>query len=119
MHNDLDPDDHIAVGRALGSLRHDGVLIVGSGSSYHNRDRGPKSTAFDDWLTQAVCAPDPAERDRRLTRWTEAPFARDAHPREDHLIPLMVAAGAGGSDIGQRVFFDRIMNRATSAYRFG
>ena len=34
--------------------------------------------------------------DLRLTAWASAPGARGAHPREEHLLPLMVIAGAAG-----------------------
>ena len=108
-----DPDEHLAVGRALMPLRSEGILIIGSGLSYHNL-RGMRgktvtvdSKAFDAWLTEAVCCLDATERNQRLLRWADAPAARRAHPEEDHLIPLMVAAGAGGDDQGVKVFSDQ------------
>jgi aromatic ring-opening dioxygenase catalytic subunit (LigB family) len=95
----LDPTEHLALGRALRPLREEGVLIVGSGLSYHNlRSMGPAarkpSQAFDDWLQDTLVNAPPAHRAQRLMDWSYAPFARVAHPREDHLLPLMVAAGA-------------------------
>jgi aromatic ring-opening dioxygenase catalytic subunit (LigB family) len=119
----LDPVLHIAAGRALAPLRDENVLIVGSGMSYHNmagfmRGEPPtQSGVFDSWLTRA--ATDPDQRDLLLSRWQTAPSARDAHPREEHLIPLMVAAGAGGSDTGRRGYADHVMGATISAYQFG
>ena len=119
----LDPALHLAAGRALAPLRDEGVLIIGSGMSFHNlrgylQPETPKrATAFDDWLTSAVESP-AAERDALLTGWRSAPFAAYAHPREEHLIPLMVVAGAGGDAQGTRVFGDQPMGAAISAYRF-
>jgi aromatic ring-opening dioxygenase catalytic subunit (LigB family) len=119
----LDPALHLAAGRALARLRDEGVLIIGSGMSFHNlrgclQPETPKrATAFDDWLTSAVESP-AAERDALLTGWRSAPFAAYAHPREEHLIPLMVVAGAGGDAQGTRVFGDQPMGAAISAYRF-
>jgi aromatic ring-opening dioxygenase catalytic subunit (LigB family) len=74
---------------------------------------------FDSWLTDAVTDPDTAQRNEKLTHWADAPSGRDAHPREEHLIPLMVAAGAAGTDIGQHTYSDRVMGSAISAYQFG
>jgi 4,5-DOPA dioxygenase extradiol len=124
LRRDLDPAAHIAVGRALAPLRNEGVLIVGSGMSFHNmrlRDGSAQAVAeiFDTALTAAVTDPDPAERDARLTAWSELPHAKIAHPREEHLIPLMVAAGAGGEDRGQHIFQDRVIGWTVSGYRFG
>ncbi len=120
----LDPRLHIDVGRALQSLRAQGVLIVGSGMSYHNlRGFGPEFSApsdeFDAWLTGAVCASDAAQRNQALQQWQAAPHARLAHPREEHLLPLMVASGAAGADLGRRIFTGRVMGVRVSAYRFG
>jgi len=122
----LDPQTHLRIGAALAPLRESGVLIVGSGMSFHNLavrsiENAPirESELFDGWLTQAVCAPDPHERDARLTKWTQAPAARFAHPREEHLLPLMVAAGAAGEDIAQRAFSGRMLGWQISGFRFG
>ncbi len=122
----LDPAAHLALGRALEPLRDEGVLIVGSGLSFHNlrafygadRQIAAEATAFDAWLTEAVTA-DPAGRDAALANWAMAPGARASHPREEHLLPLMVAAGAAGADRGQRDFHDRLFGTPVSGYRFG
>jgi aromatic ring-opening dioxygenase catalytic subunit (LigB family) len=120
----LDPEAHVAIGKALEPLRDEGVLILGSGMSYHNMrgfmtGRGHEdSLAFDAWLSSAIAAP-PADRERALVDWKNAPSARGSHPREEHLIPLMVAAGAAGADLGERVLRDEAMNVVVSAVRFG
>lgn len=122
----LDPAEHLAIGRALAPLRDEGVFILGSGMSYHNLRafRGQRgeiaaaSGAFDRWLTDAVTQA-PAERDRRLTQWESAPAARNAHPREEHLIPLMVIAGAAGDDRGRAAWQGDLMGAKLSAYHFG
>jgi aromatic ring-opening dioxygenase catalytic subunit (LigB family) len=119
----LDPAEHLAAGRALEPLRDRNVLIVGSGMSFHNMTAlrtghmPPEAGHFDVWLTDAVSDPNPAERNDRLIHWAEAPAARLAHPREEHLIPLMVTAGAAGSDLGRGVFNDPRMQ--VSGYEFG
>ncbi|WP_326428378.1 class III extradiol ring-cleavage dioxygenase [Stutzerimonas frequens] len=126
LRSDLDPQAHLAAGQALRALRDEGVLIVGSGMSFHNmRGYGdPRFAAisdeFDHWLTAAVELP-PGERARALQRWEDAPAARLCHPprAEEHLIPLLVAAGAAGDSNGRKVFSDRVMHTTLSAYRFG
>jgi aromatic ring-opening dioxygenase catalytic subunit (LigB family) len=119
----LDPAEHLALGRALAPLRDEGVFIVGSGMTYHNlRAFGPQSSAvaeqFDGWLRGAASFEE-SERDRLLADWTRAPAARQAHPREEHLIPLMVIAGAAGSDRGQLAYEGKIRGLQLSAYHFG
>jgi aromatic ring-opening dioxygenase catalytic subunit (LigB family) len=113
----LDPAAHLAMGRALAPLRDEGVLILGSGMSYHNmrgfgRTRAlAQSQAFDDWLNDAVADPE------KLKAWQSAPSAREVHPREEHLIPALVAQGAGGP--GKIVFRDQVMGVVVSAAQFG
>ena len=119
----LYPALHLAAGRALAPLRDEGVLIVGSGMSFHNlggyfkAETPQRAREFDEWLTKAVERP-AVERDALLTEWRSAPYAKYSHPREEHLIPLLVAAGAGGETAGKRVFNDEPMGAAISAYRF-
>ena len=120
----LDPETHLAVGRALAPLRDEGVFIVGSGMTFHNmrafRDGTGRSTSetFDAWLGETVKLP-AAERDRRLARWSSAPAGRLAHPREEHLLPLMVVAGAAGEDVGSITFSGMTLGVRVSGYQFG
>jgi aromatic ring-opening dioxygenase catalytic subunit (LigB family) len=122
----LDPAEHLALGRAIAPLRDENVLIIGSGLSYHNlRNFGPQahgvSKAFGDWLDHTAVQAEPAEREQRLTDWASAPSARMAHPREEHLIPLMVAVGAAAQEPGERVYHeeDFMGGLVVSSYRFG
>lgn len=124
MRPDLDPAFHIELGRAIAPLRERDVLIVGSGMSYHNlKSFGPAATGpsrlFDEWLTAAVTEGETGSRIQKLIHWREAPNALLAHPREDHLIPLMVVAGAAGEDRGVQIYSDKLMGAKTSGYRFG
>jgi aromatic ring-opening dioxygenase catalytic subunit (LigB family) len=122
----LAPADHLALGRALAPLRDEDILIVGSGLSYHNlRAFGPAarapSAAFDAWLENTRATPDAATRSATLAAWERAPAARLAHPREEHLLPLMVAVGAAESDAATRVYHEREFfgGITVSSYRLG
>ncbi|MET0287928.1 MAG: class III extradiol ring-cleavage dioxygenase [Polyangiales bacterium] len=119
----LDPAEHIAIGKALAPLRDEGVFIVGSGMSYHNmrgfRGAGrADSETFDAWLRAAATA-SPTERAQLLASWASAPSARACHPREEHLLPLMVIAGAAGQDVGKTSYNDTFANVRLSAFHFG
>jgi aromatic ring-opening dioxygenase catalytic subunit (LigB family) len=123
LQRDLDPAQHIAFGRALAPLRDEGVVVAGSGMSYHDlrhfRDGdGRDSEIFDAWLGEAATAA-PEARRRALTQWAEAPAGRACHPREEHLLPLMVVAGAASDSAGVRDFHDVIGGKTISAFRFG
>lgn len=119
----LDPATHLAMGRALAPLRDEGVFLIGSGMTYHNM-RGfhprmrPVAETFDAWLRDAATAA-PEERDRLLTSWEGAPMARPAHPREEHLLPLMVIAGAAGADEGKVAWNGSFAGMRLSAYHYG
>ena len=62
---------------------------------------------------------DADRRNERLRQWTSAPAARAAHPREEHLLPLMVASGAAGDDRAVVAFNDTFTGLRLSAYHFG
>lgn len=120
-----DPAAHLAMGRALAPLRDEGVVIIGSGLSFHNlRMFGPAaktpSEAFDTWLGQALAA-DPATRTQAMLDWETAPYARICHREEDHLVPLFVALGAAEDAPATRIYHDvDLMGGVTaSSYRFG
>jgi aromatic ring-opening dioxygenase catalytic subunit (LigB family) len=126
MRQGYDVDEHLALGRALAPLRDEGVLIIGSGFSFHNLrlfgEPGRRPSAeFEAWLTDAVVAAPIAERSERLRRWTEAPAARVSHPAEDHLVPLFVAVGAAEGEAGVRMYHDTAFmgSITSSSYRFG
>ncbi len=120
-----DPAAHLAMGRALESLREEGVMIVGSGLSYHNlRKFGPEaktpSEAFDAWLGDAMALA-PEERTETILNWEDAPYARVCHAQEDHLVPLFVALGAAEGEPATRIYHDvDLLGGVTaSSYRFG
>ena len=125
----LDPREHLRIGRALAPLRREGVFIVGSGMSYHNMRqlmtaaRGGKGTireesrAFDDWLAE-LAELDGDGRESRLAEWERAPAARACHPREEHLLPLMVVAGAAPESRASLPYRDQVMGAHVSAVHF-
>lgn len=125
MKRGYNPAEHLRLGAALAPLRDEGVLIVGSGLTYHNMGGFGRSEStdpaarFESYLHAAIDAPDPARRARLLEQWEQAPAARLAHPHEDHLVPLFVVAGAAGGDRGRRVFTDHALNVTMASYGFG
>ena len=92
--------------------------------SYHNmRDFGTRpgyeaAKLFDAWLAHAMIQTD-ADRAKLLEAWEEAPAARASHPREEHLLPLHVIAGAGEGSRATLPFRDSILGTAVSAVHFG
>jgi aromatic ring-opening dioxygenase catalytic subunit (LigB family) len=127
LRHDLDPEFHIQMGKALAPLAEQGVLMVGSGMSYHNLSTfmAPSSAkhqeeafAFDEWLIRAVTDPNTQHRNSQLGKWELAPGARAAHPREEHLIPLMVIAGAASTKVGKIIYSDIVMAKPISSFLF-
>ncbi|UWP94930.1 dioxygenase [Aliiroseovarius crassostreae] len=125
LNRTYDPAQHMALGRALAPLRDEGVLIVGSGLSYHNlRLMGPEaripSTEFDAWLNTAMML-SPDKRRAAILNWETAPSARIAHKEEDHLVPLFAALGAAEEDPASvRYHEEGIFGGVTAtSFRFG
>ena len=111
------------MGRALRPLREEGIFIIGSGMTFHNLrafspHAAPVAEAFDRWLRESATMEEP-DRTERLVRWSSAPSARMAHPREEHLLPLMVIAGAAGADLGRVAYNGTIVGLRLSGYEFG
>jgi len=119
------PLDHIQMGMALAPLREEGILIMGSGLTYHNmRGFGSKageesSKLFGDWLESVIESKSLSDRISRLTAWEKAPAARSSHPEEDHLIPLMAIVGAAGNDQGRISIREKAMGIEMASYQFG
>lgn len=123
---DLDPARHIELGRALAGLRRQGVMILGSGLSFHNmqafrggsNSHGSESIAFHDWLVESLTDThlNDEQRYERLARWQEAPQARYCQPREEHLLPLHVCLGAAKGAPAEIVFDQPVLgHRAIAA----
>lgn len=124
--NSLQTQQHIQIGKALASLRNDNVLIIGSGFTFHNmgaffapatKETQAMNMAFEQWLVDTCCSNQytEAEREQKLIHWESAPAARYCHPREEHLLPLMVCYGAAGA-AAKKVFVLEILGKMSSAY---
>jgi len=126
--NSLNPAAHIALGEALAPLREQGVLILGSGMSFHNMQaffsHNPttkgRSEQFDHWLTETLTSGEfsPDDQRLRLADWKNAPEGRFCHPREEHLLPLHVCFGAGikATAKAHKVFSQFLFNTQISAF---
>lgn len=125
----FDPAEHIRLGEVLAPLSDEGVLIIGSGLSFHNlraffsaptAQSVADSLAFDGWLRHALTDSelDNGQRAEQLVHWQQAPAARFCHPREEHLLPLHVCFGVAQARglAGQVVFNDRLMGMWTSGF---
>ena len=122
----LDPETHIRIGNALTDLRKENILIIGSGFSFHNlkaffsQSTGKSDTkneAFEEWLIDTCTNDDILCNDRKtkLIKWSDAPFARYCHPREEHLLPLHVCYGM--SDSAAKLVFDgNVAGKKASAF---
>lgn len=131
LYDSEDPDQHYRLGQAVAPLRDEGVVIIGAGMSVHNlRDLWdvmssddpsrplPYAVSFDNALKEAVEAP-VAERQFRMAAVCGRPDAKQAHPSMDHLMPVHVAAGAAGSDLGKQLWTLPEGSLSWAQYRFG
>lgn len=121
----LDARIHLDLGKALGELMTEDILVVGSGFSFHNvmafdwrstDAPDPRNDAFQDWLAR-VCtgALTQEERERSLSEWEAAPSARYCHPREEHLLPLHVCVGMAQRP-AEIAFDDSILGKRSLAF---
>jgi 4,5-DOPA dioxygenase extradiol len=122
-----DPAAHEKLGRALSQLRHEGVLVIGSGSLTHNlyEFRGQPVDApapywvseFELWMREQLEASDGAAL---LDYRKRAPSAVKNHPSEEHLLPLFVAMGAAGAGAKAQLLHSSVEHGvlAMDAYAF-
>lgn len=123
----LDAAQHLALGSALSSLLEENILVIGSGFSFHNMQafsfgdelsKDDKNNAFQDWLKD-VCTAEKSqqEREAQLLHWEKAPYARYCHPREEHLLPLLVCASLAQGP-AKVVFDDYILGKRSLAFQW-
>src|SRR5262249_35964975 len=100
----LDPTELLMLGRALAPLRHEGVLIAGSGFITHNLrmmdfrpDAATPSWAsdFDAWTKDVL---ERRDVDSLVDYQRKAPGVRQSLPTVEHFVPLLVAQGAAMED---------------------
>jgi aromatic ring-opening dioxygenase catalytic subunit (LigB family) len=129
LKKNFDPIDHIRLGQGLQRFREQGCLIIGSGMQYHNlplmfnanQPVAKKSAKeFTGWLDETLTNDALSEEDRanELAQWAQAPSARLAHPREEHLLPLHVCYGAAGHKVTELYQYD-FLGLPGRCYRWG
>ena len=108
---------HFKLGEILSELRNEGVLIIGSGAITHNLREfsnvgknvpAPHTKDFTDYVFNLIESKESSDfeqyREKFMKIMEVAPSASRCHPRVEHLIPLIVAAGAGSTSRGKRIF---------------
>lgn len=122
----LDPAQHLALGESLQPLLNENLLILGSGFTFHNlgefftpisAQKQQLNVDFENYLKDSLgdAQLSEAERRARLENWQAAPGARFCHPREEHLLPLMVCYGAAQS-AARKIYSLEIVGKQSSCY---
>ncbi|KYQ96663.1 hypothetical protein DLAC_03949 [Tieghemostelium lacteum] len=125
----LEAREHFELGRALAPLRDQGYLVLASGGSVHNlralfdpsSNRDPSwAVKFEDWLKSTLTEKTSLERKNELLNYKDLPFTAQAHPRVEHFVPILVAAGASNENSqGKRIFdFWKTPVFSVSSYQF-
>ena len=123
LHNSLAADTNMAIGQALAPLREDNILLLGSGYTFHNMHAFFNPTEktyqaakdFNSWLKDTIMSNDRLER---LQQWEQAPGARVCHPREEHLLPLLMTAAAADGSSANLIYESGSGEHAVSSYLF-
>lgn len=119
---------NMAIGQALEPLRDEGILILGSGYTFHNMQAffhpsnhtKKQSRLFNDWLQETFLSDSPQLEQilPQLASWEQAPGARECHPREEHLLPLFMAAAAAGPNAHAKLIWSDTNDHAISSFLF-
>lgn len=99
------PRELLALGRTLGLLRDDGVIVAGSGGIVHNlrnlefgdkeSQPAPWAAEFDAWVWDKI---ERRDFDTLADYQTKAPNARLAVPTPEHFDPVFIPLGAARDD---------------------
>ncbi|WP_338540946.1 DODA-type extradiol aromatic ring-opening family dioxygenase [Paenibacillus tundrae] len=113
------------VGQALGSLREQDVLVIGSGGTVHNLRRlnwgsneiDPWALEFDNWLQDKL---ENWDTESLFAYDTLAPSAQAAVPTPEHFVPLLLAMGAGDRNKQATLMFKayQLGNLSLSCWKF-
>lgn len=103
IQENLNPYDHYELGKAIQSLRYEGVLILGSGGAVHplgyaalrpGARTDQWALDFDKWLSDAVVN---GKENEMMDYKKRSPYPERAHPYPDHFMPLLTTVGAAGA----------------------
>jgi len=125
LHHNLDPSTHLNIGKALRPLLEENILIIGSGFSFHNMRQfdfdgknieDSLNNEFQNKLIEICCSEkDEKKKMEHFINWENIPGARYCHPREEHLLPLLVCVGLS-KDVGTKVFDNYILGKRATAF---
>ncbi|KAL9113212.1 MAG: hypothetical protein Q9227_002547 [Pyrenula ochraceoflavens] len=128
LYDNEDTNQHYRMGQTLADLRDEGILIIGAGMAVHNLHdfRATRATgetksyafSFDEALKEAVISK-PADRQSQMSALMRRSDARKAHPTLEHILPIHIAAGAAGSDLGEQLWTFPEKSLSWAQYRFG
>jgi 4,5-DOPA dioxygenase extradiol len=130
LHVDLSPESHLQAGRALSSLRDQGILIITSGGMTHNQQEfrqgyfsgnppnsvSPASRRFDNWLREQLTGSTGTARIAALSNFKAHPDAAWAHPSPEHLLPLFVGLGAAEDGVAEPLWSGFQFGLSAAAY---
>ncbi len=105
LDSSLSPEKHWQLGENLSQVLPEDALLIGSGFSFHNMraffnpqtpEKKASADAFQVWLDETVTGVDinVSEARQRWSQWSLAEGGRYCHPREEHLVPLIVCHAA-------------------------
>ncbi|MGX9460295.1 DODA-type extradiol aromatic ring-opening family dioxygenase [Shewanella sp. A14] len=114
-------------GQLIASLKHDNILIIGSGGISHNlsevfrQSKTPNGVemmnTFTNWVEEKLINND---TESMLNYLSLAPFAQFNHPTQEHFLPLIAVLGASetcsAKKIHQDVEFELLSLDAYSFY---
>lgn len=125
LNKDLNSLTHLSIGKALRPLLDENLLIIGSGFSFHNMTRfdfsgkntkDPLNDHFQDRLIDICCINESEnEKWQSFLNWESFPNGRYCHPREEHLLPLLVCAGLS-TNVAVKIFDDYILGKRAVAF---